>query len=317
MSTLSDRLDDYAVLPLSERVEVDREVAESGSADDARRLGDARRFAALLDAANDARPDRPVSPGDVADLLADQSLGLEHASADRVHAAIGADPDLQAEADRIQERLGTRSRSADAQAARFDAIFGTPEPAPEPAAVRAPRNDRARAADRQAVAPPRVRLASARRVLVLAVGLVVAYGSLFAVSSSQQTDRNRVADLRDLSSYAPSTTRGAAEADSLPARLDAALDAVVAARRTTLGLFPRLDAAALDAAADELAEIVRASGAGTTVSQEARFALARVRVAQTRDAEAVALLGSLVQEQSYRAPEARRLLDFIRTQGEG
>lgn len=314
VSTLSDRLDDYAVLPPPERAEVDREVAASGSPDDARRLADARRFAALLDAADDARPDRPVSPGDVADLLADRSLGLGHAHADRIQAAIDADPDLQAEADRVQARLGTRSMSAEAQAARFDAIFGTPESAPELAAVRAPRNDRARASDRQPAAPPRARLASARRVLVLAVGLVVAYGGLFAVSASQQTDRARVADLRDLGSYTPVTTRGAAADDPLPARLDAALDAVVASRRTTLGLFPRLDAEALDVAADELAEIVRASGTGTTVSQEARLALARVRVAQDRDAEVVSLLGSLVRDESYRAPEARRLLDFIRTQ---
>lgn len=319
MSTLSDRLDDYAVLPPSERAEVDREVALSGSAEDAERLADARRFAALLDAAGDVRPEGPISAGIVAEYLADTSLGLSHPDADRVRAAIGADPELQAEAARIQARLDTRVRDADAHAARFEALFGTSEVAelaPEPAAERAPRDDRARASDRPAVVPPRARLAVARRVLVIAVSFVVAYGGLFAVSASQQTDRARVADLRDLGSYTPVTTRGAGDADPLPARLDAALDAVVAARRTTLGLFPHIDADALGAAAGDLAGIVRVAGPGTIVSQEARLALARVHVAQSRDADAVSLLGSLVRDESYRAPEARRLLDFIRTQKE-
>ena len=315
MSTLSDRLDDYAVLPPSERAEVDREVALSGSAEDAECLADARRFAALLDAAGDVRPEGPISAGIVAEYLADTSLGLSHPDADRVRAAIGADPELQAEAARIQARLDTRVRDADAHAARFEALFGTSEVA-EPAAERAPRNDRARASDRPAVVSPRARLAVARRVLVVAVSFVVAYGGLFAVSASQQTDRARVADLRDLGSYTPVTTRGAGDADPLPARLDAALDAVVAARRTTLGLFPHVDADALGAAAGDLAGIVRVAGPGTTVSQEARLALARVHVAQSRDADAVSLLGSLVRDESYRAPEARRLLDFIRTQKE-
>ena len=323
MSTLSDRLDDYAVLPPSERAEVDREVALSGSAEDAECLADARRFAALLDAAGDVRPEGPISAGIVAEYLADTSLGLSHPDADRVRAAIGADPELQAEAARIQARLDTRVRDADAHAARFEALFGTsevaelaPEPAAEPAAERAPRNDRARASDRPAVVSPRARLAVTRRVLVIAVSFVVAYGGLFAVSASQQTDRARVADLRDLGSYTPVTTRGAGDADPLPARLDAALDAVVAARRTTLGLFPHVDADALGAAAGDLAGIVRVAGPGTTVSQEARLALARVHVAKSRDADAVSLLGSLVRDESYRAPEARRLLDFIRTQKE-
>jgi predicted negative regulator of RcsB-dependent stress response len=149
-------------------------------------------------------------------------------------------------------------------------------------------------------------------VLVLAAALLVAYGGLAAVSASQQTDRARLADLADLASYAPIETRGA-DADPLAARLDAALDGVEEARRTTLGLFPRFDSARLDAAAVDLAGISSAADPGSSVSQEARFALARVRLHQSRDDEAVRLLAGLVREQSYRAAEARRLLDAIRT----
>jgi len=151
-------------------------------------------------------------------------------------------------------------------------------------------------------------------VLVLAAALLVAYGGLAAVSAAQQTDRARLADLADLASYAPIATRGAG-ADPLAERLDAALDGVDDARRTTLGLFPRFDSARLDAVAVDLAGISSAADPASSVSQEARLALARVRLHQGRDGEAVRLLAALVGEQSYRAAEARRLLDAVRTPG--
>jgi predicted negative regulator of RcsB-dependent stress response len=147
---------------------------------------------------------------------------------------------------------------------------------------------------------------------VLAAAFLVAYGGLAAVSASQQTDRERLADLGDLASYTPIETRGA-EVEGLASRLDAALDAVTDARRTTLGLFPRYDTDRLDAAAAEIALIIGAADARSSVSQEARLALARVRLQQSRDSEAVRLLSTLVREQSYRAAEARRLLDAVRT----
>lgn len=320
MPSLSERLDDYPDLPPDERAAVDRDVAASGSPDDTRRLSEERSLAAVLDAAATARLGRPVTADHVADVLADASLGIDHPDAARVRAAIDADPELKAAADRIRARLDARPARTEAPEEQFERLFGAELPAHAELAeiaeapARRTRPDRAAASDRAAAAPARARFASMRRALVLAAGVVVAYGALFAVSESQRTDRARVADLKDLADYAPATTRGADGSDRLSERLDAALDAVVEARQTTLGLFPHFDAPALDAAATEISAVIGESAPGTTVSQEARLALARVRLYQNRDADAVRLLGALVRERSYRAPEARRLLDFVRMQ---
>jgi hypothetical protein len=323
VSTLSERLDLYAALPPDERASVDRDVADSGSTTDAGRLAEARAFAALVDAAADARPGRPVSADDVSAYLTDLSLGLVPADADRVAAALDADPALRAEADRVRARLDVLHEGAESPLAQFERLSGhrLDPPTEAPArTLRDPRTDRAserpRAADRAAAAAPRMRLVSVRRVLVAATVVLVAYGGLSVASTRQLSERYRVAELGDLASYAPPTMRGAAT-DALPARLDAALDAVAGARRSTLGLFPHYDAAALDAAAAELTAIAGATDSGSDVSQEARLALARVHLYQERDAEAVRILSGLVREQRYRAPEARRLLDFVRTQDGG
>ena len=330
MSPLSDRLDDYAALPPDDRAALDREAAASPA--DAALLADARRFADLLDAA--ARVGGTVSPDDLAAYLTDRALGLVPDDADRIAAALAADPGLRAEADAMQAHLDVLGAAED-PLAQFERLSGqrlagpldaapdaatpaaeTPAAETSAASRREPARLVGRSPDRAAATPPRKRLVSARRVLVAAAFVVLAYGGLFAasaVTSGPQTERERVADLPDLASYAAPTLRGT-PGDPLAARLDAALDAVAGARRTTLGLFPRTDGAALDAASNDLAALIAEANAGSTVSQEARLALARVRLHQSRDDEAVRLLGGLVQEQSYRATEARRLLDFIRTQ---
>ena len=324
MSSLSDRLDDYAALPPDERAAAARDAA--ASPEYAEQFAEARALAALLDAAAAARPGRPVSEDDLAAFLADQALGLVPSDAVRVEAALAADPGLRDAADRMRSRLANldaHAAGAESAEAQFERLFGRTLPSPAAAApAEAPRsahrNGEARhaarpSADRAAAPPPRAaRSGTGRRVLVLAAALLVAYGGLAAVSASQQTGRARLADLADLASYAPIETRGA-DADPLAARLDTALDGVAGARRTTLGLFPRFDSARLDAVAVDLAGISSAADPASSVSQEARFALARVRLHQSRDGDAVRLLAALVSEQSYRSAEARRLLDAIRT----
>ena len=93
-----------------------------------------------------------------------------------------------------------------------------------------------------------------------------------------------------------------------------ALAAVRRARRSTLGLFPRYDPAQLDAAAAALAGPDRQGPASSWPSQEARLTLARVHLYRQRDVEAARVLGALVREGGYRAPAARRMLDFLRAQ---
>lgn len=138
--------------------------------------------------------------------------------------------------------------------------------------------------------------------------LAVAYGSFWIASAASLSERQRVADLGELSAR-----DAAALSDPQAGRLAEAVRTVEGARRSTLGLWPRYDGDALDAAARVLAEVVAEASPETSASQEARLALGRVLVLRERDAEAARVLGSLVRQGGYRAPEARRLLDWIRT----
>lgn len=270
----------------------------------------------LLDAAA-APPERPVTPDDVARRETDRALGHATPDADRIDAAVNADPALVAEAERVRDRLRTLAAEMESPAAQFARLTGRAAPASSaPALAETPtaRSASARPArfvDRAAAAPPRKhRMRAVRRMLVAACAVVVAYGGAAAISSQQRPERARMASLNDLTDWAPPQTRG--DADASAAALAAALGRVDDARRTTLGLFPHYDAATLDAAAADLKSLSAQVPAETAVSQEARFALARVRLYQGRDADAARLLGTLVRQGSYRAPEARRLIDWIR-----
>ena len=320
MTSFSDRLDAYASLPPDERAALEREVAASGTPADAAALAEAQALARVLDAA--ARPGGAVTEDDLAAFLADRALGLDPHDADRIEATLASDAALRARADAMRARLDVLDAHTPDEAldTRFECLFGYAPPANEaPAGARRTPARRA-PAERPAAAPPRARRTTMNRVLaLLGAFAVVAYGGLYAAGPALQhtpEERARIAsaDLADLPSYTPMAVRGDVT-DALAERLDAALDAVADARQTTLGLFPHYDADRLNAAAADIAAVIGSAGSGTAVSQEARFALARVRLYQGRDAEAVRLLGALVREQSYRAPEARRLLDFLRTQG--
>jgi hypothetical protein len=84
-------------------------------------------------------------------------------------------------------------------------------------------------------------------------------------------------------------------------------------RQSAIGLWPRYDARALDASARALSRIAAEAPPGSVLSHEARLALGRVLLHRGADAEAARVLGSLVRQGGYRGPQARRLLDWIRT----
>ncbi len=306
--TLADRLDAYPLLPPDERAAVERDVERAPEW--AERLAEARALAATLDAAS---PVAPVTADDVARRETDRLLGHTTPDAERIDAAVAADAGLAAEAERFRDRLADWAAAAEPPADQFARLM-VAHSAPEVGAPVEASSDRtARAADRTAATPPRAGRSPAFRRLVLALGVVaVAYGAAFAGSSLTVSERDRVAALSEVGYVAP-TVRGGDASASQTARLTAALDAVAGARRTTLGLFPRYDASALDAAAGELEALIASADPASVVSQEARLALGRVRLQQGRDADAARVLGTLVTGESYHAPEARRLLDWIRT----
>ena len=152
---------------------------------------------------------------------------------------------------------------------------------------------------------PRTR-AVARWIAAAAV-VVMAYGVAAAVFASTRPPRALVADLAAVTPSPSPADRGAE-------RLAARLALVRRARVSAAPLFPRYDPAGLDRAATALADEAGTAPPGSWASQEARLALARVHLYRQRDVEAARVLGGLVREGGYRAPVARRLLDWVRTQ---
>ena len=299
MPDLSARLDAYPALPPDERAALAREVEAAGDAELAAALAEARAFAARLDAA--------AAPPDLAQHLADERLG--HATDPAFAARIASDPALRDQAARVGARLDAVLAEAEDPVTQFERLSGH--------ALQAPRAERPRAADRAAVPAPRAarvsRLRLVRGLAVAAAVCVTAYAGLFAASTARVPEPVRVADLDAALDYDAPTLRGGAAPD---ASLALAVDRLADARRSTLGLFPRYDDDALDAAAAELSRVAAAADAGGSVQQEALLRLARVRVHQERFADAQAPLRELVALGDYTAPTARRLLDYAAAQAD-
>lgn len=278
----------YPLLPPDERAAVDALAADQPDWHEAH--ADARRLAALVDAASGLTS----APG-LAQIAAARRLGADPPEGARADRDRAADPDLAREADAIDARLDRQAAEAEHPAAQFERLFGYPLPDLSP-----PEDRRASVAP----SPPPRRLRWIAVVVVLALG----YGAAWAVSAARATDREQVADLGAID------TRPLPPAGKRADSLGRALAAVARARRSTLLLFPRYDAAALDRAAAEMATQADAFEASSWPSQEARLALARVHLYRQRDVEAARVLGALVHEGGYRAPAARRMLDFLRSQ---
>ena len=303
MTQLAALLDVYPDLPPDQRAEVDARVA--GRPELAEAHAEARRLAALLDAAT-----APVDADDVARVAVDRRMGRVTPDAAAVAAARAEDPGLEAEADAIEARLDALETGAEDPVARFERLRGGALEGAGPVGDR--RGASARGPLGLAASRPPVRRVGLVRWAVAAVALVVAYGGLFVGSRAAVPERARVAALGEVEASAPPTLRGSRDVPHAQ-RLVAALDAVEDARRSVLGLFPSYDAAALDAAAADLAAVAADVDPASWASQEARLALGRVHLYRGRDVEAARTLESVVAGGGYRAPEARRLLDYLRS----
>lgn len=277
---LHERLREYPALTAAERAEVDALAASRPDLHDA--WTEARALAAVLDAAR--------SPDDLASQVVDEHLG------------IGRDappaPDERAALERIAEDL-------EDPLAQFERLTGhtLPPPLEDHSGDGRPTDRPARlAADRGAVhARPRL----ARRFALSVVALVGLYGAAFATSSLTTPERVRVAEVSDVSTaFRP--VRGAELSD----RYATAVALLEDAQTSTLGLFPRTDADALDAAADAFAEIAR-EAPDDGFGKEAALALGRIRLLQGRDEEARVALDAVMAQGGYRAPDAARLLDYL------
>ena len=286
------RLDDFPALSPAERAEIERSLADRP--DLAGALDEARRFAALVDAAR-ARPD----PGQ---SVVGRRLGLDDLS-------MPVDPETAA---RLGERIDMLDAGAEDVVARFERLTGRTLPplAPEADALPSPATTPRTLFDRPPAPPVRARWRRASTWARAAAVLLVGYGALFLASQASVSERTQIAALSEVAIDAP-TLRGADRTPDAD-RLIAAAAAVRDARRSTLGLFATYDTTALDAAAADLGDLSDTADRRTWVSQEARLALGRVLLYRSRDADAARVLGDLVEQGGYRAPVARRLLDAVR-----
>lgn len=287
------RLDDFPALSPAERAEIERSLADRP--DLAGALDEARRFAALVDAAR-ARPD----PGQ---SVVGRRLGLDDLS-------MPVDPETAA---RLGERIDMLDAGAEDVVARFERLTGRTLPplAPEADALPSPATTPRTLFDRPPARPVRARWRRASTWARVAAVLLVGYVALFLASQASVSERTQIAALSEVAIDAP-TLRGADRTPDAD-RLIAAAAAVRDARRSTLGLFATYDTTALDAAAADLGDLSDTADRRTWVSQEARLALGRVLLYRSRDADAARVLGDLVEQGGYRAPVARRLLDAVRS----
>jgi len=308
VTEIDSLLDAYPALAPAERARADARLASLGaeaSAAHAEAYAQARRLAAFADAL-----DAALGPADLGRLVAAERMGFPGAAA-ALDDARAADPELDLQVDALAARLQALAADAEDPVARFERLAGRRLAAADLGGDSAPaRPPVLFAAPRPTARLRLVRLP--RWAAAAAAVLLVAYGGLFAVSSATVPERAQVAALGEIEAIELPTLRGAAPtpADALTP----ALGAVADARRSTLGLFPRYDAAALASAAEALTAVAADADPRSAASQEARLALGRIYLYQGRDAEAVRVLGGLVAEGRYQAPTARRLLDYVRAQ---
>ena len=200
------------------------------------------------------------------------------------------------EAGREAARLRALLAGAEDPARKFERLTGRPLPsASEPPTPPRPPGGGGSRAGRWAAG--------------VVAGLAVLWGGVAAASSVATPERTRVADVAALAHVGPVPSGGA---DRLAARLGRALDGAARARRFAPGRPPTYDADALASAATDLEWVATRAAPGSAVAQEARLARGRVLLHLGRDAEAARALGALVREGGYRAPKARRLLDWLR-----
>ena len=304
--SLIDRIRNFALLTEEEQARVIEEVTERP--DLAPDLETAMALAHVVNAA--VRPEEPLV--EIVDARLGHRPGLATSSGE--------------DANEINARLDAFESEGESPLAEFERLTGVSLPplAPEASAKAAtaahqPRavNGHSSGAARTLVAdrPPAARQKPhtagplARRLVFAGLAILALYGGAFAVSSIQTPERNRVADIGDISESFRAV-RGQEVSD----RYAAAVDLLVEARRSTIGLFPRYDDAALNAAADAFTGIARDVPNGH-YGQEAALALGRIRLLQGDIDAARIALESVVAHGAYRAPEAAKLLDYLDAQG--
>jgi len=316
MDPLALRIFSYPDLSDADRAELERRVA----ADPARAalLAEVRTLYALL---AEARADRRVDAQAVADYVVARALGTDTPADleayDRVEAALEARPELMKQARKFHQTLQQVTARAESPVAQFERLTGRSLDArvAEPATIY--QTDRSPAAPRRGdrrPAPAPARPAARRPFLYRALaGVAVAgalYAALFVAGPLAAPEGQRRADLATVEdSYGGLTFRGGPP-DPTVERYAAALARLEAARHTTLGLFPRYDAAELEAVATDLTALAGTNPEGWERLEAARV-VGLIRLHQGRFSEAATAFRQVIAGEGPHADEARQLLSWL------
>lgn len=313
MNNLAQRIDDYILLSPEERAQVVRAVRERPEL--AERLREAQAFTAVLESAASSSTDE-VSDQRLAEYVVDDAFGFADPDAE-IAARATSDSVLQARIEKMKARMevlrGARRPETERDEAARGARLSAQGRASSPLRLlsgHTARNCAAVSAGKRRSNPLTARWG--RLAVAATMLMAVTYTALFAVGEMTRPDRARVANLEDIvASYQPVTVRGVSDPPPIEAQYETAVEALEDARESTFGLFAHYDATALEAAAAQFRTVAEGADPQSGYAQEAMLALARISVYRDRPDEARRWLSRLVEGNSYRAGEARRLLNAL------
>lgn len=285
-------------LPIGERARI-REQVERDHPDLLPLLQDMERLAKVLDVARTSS--YPVSDSFVAGLLLDKSLGTLTPIREKLWESLNAHLEQYPE---LRERVESLNRRMDHLAEHAGVAFNPNldilPPAPSRGAVRL-------------------------RKLVTRAAFVAASVALFLWGVSLSSSRERAdelgqvamissneADGRDFLSTVRSSESTAPALTDTEALFLEGLAQLSAARKTTLGFFPRYDLETLRLAEQHFQRVVDEAPAGSYLSYEAAFWLARTRAGRGDLRGAIRMFEYVAEGGGARAPQASEFLARLR-----
>lgn len=304
MSDLESRLALYPELRPEERHALAAEVTEQRP-DLLPALQEVRTLAAVLDA-HGAHP--PLTPSALGHLAAREHVAGERPP-DSVREHLQRDADARSAYYTLRDRVEALDASLPDPFAQFNALTGHRLEASPPRAT----IHRLHAPRRAAVPRAAPRAGMLRYAAAACFGLVALYGALSIASRASVSELDRLGrlDVEELQEAAGAgAVRGEAAGSAATAQAQylRALDRVEAARGSTLGLFPRYDAAALREAQRLLEGVVAREEPGSFLHLEASFALGKTLLLLGDEEQARLALLRVVEYGGRKAEDAARIL---------
>lgn len=227
----------------------------------------------------------------------------------RIEARLQADNDLRARYDRLAQRMTDLEAGSDA-VAHFEQVTGhrlEPQPTSQPGFSPGTPVDRG---------PIRRSGRLLRRAGSLVAGALTVFLVFFAISTLTVSPLDDLAAFEEDDLIGMGVTRSANPNSGLTneQRYEDALMLLRGVRTSTLGLFPRYNAADLQTAGSLLATIADQQGEATALRFEATYLLGKVRLAQhdvPAAREALTRVARNEHERNYRKADAEALLEAI------